>query len=47
MTEFDEHWDFRVGLLIGVFSAATVVAVTGVGSTWCFMLRWFCFVGRI
>jgi uncharacterized membrane protein YfcA len=31
MTEFDEHWDFRVGLLIGVFSAATVVAVTGVG----------------
>jgi uncharacterized protein len=31
MTEFDERWDFRVGLLIGVFSAATVVAVTGVG----------------
>ncbi len=31
MTEFDERWDFRVGLLIGVFSGATVVAVTGVG----------------
>jgi uncharacterized membrane protein YfcA len=31
MTDFDERWDFRVGLLIGVLSGATVVAVTGVG----------------
>ena len=31
MTEFDERWDLRVGLLIGLFSGATVVAVTGVG----------------
>ena len=31
MTEFDEHWDFRVGLAIGLFSGATIVAVTGVG----------------
>ena len=31
MTEFDERWDFRVGLAIGLFSGATVVAVTGVG----------------
>lgn len=31
MTEFDERWDFRVGLAMGVFSAATVAAVTGVG----------------
>lgn len=31
MTEFDERWDFRVGLVIGLFSGATVVAVTGVG----------------
>jgi uncharacterized membrane protein YfcA len=31
MTEFDERWDFRVGLIIGIFSAATVVSVTGVG----------------
>lgn len=31
MTEFDERWDFRVGLLLGIFSGATVVAVTGVG----------------
>ncbi len=31
MTEFDERWDFRVGLLIGVFASATVVSVTGVG----------------
>jgi uncharacterized membrane protein YfcA len=31
MTEFDERWDFRVGLFIGLFSAASVAAVTGVG----------------
>ncbi len=31
MTEFDERWDFRVGLGIGLLSAATVAAVTGVG----------------
>lgn len=31
MTEFDERWDFRVGLVLGAFSGATVVAVTGVG----------------
>ncbi len=31
MTEFDERWDFRVGLAIGLFSGATIVAVTGVG----------------
>ena len=31
MTEFDERWDFRVGLVLGFFSGATVVAVTGVG----------------
>ncbi|GAA4856976.1 sulfite exporter TauE/SafE family protein [Luteimonas vadosa] len=31
MTEFDERWDFRVGLAIGVGAGATVAAVTGVG----------------
>lgn len=31
MTEFDERWDFRVGLGIGVLAGATVAAVTGVG----------------
>jgi uncharacterized membrane protein YfcA len=31
MTEFDERWDFRVGLTLGVVSGATVAAVTGVG----------------
>jgi uncharacterized membrane protein YfcA len=31
MTEFDERWDFRVGLTIGLLSGATVAAVTGVG----------------
>jgi uncharacterized membrane protein YfcA len=31
MTEFDERWDFKVGLLIGALSGGTVVAVTGVG----------------
>lgn len=31
MTEFDEHWDFRVGLVLGLVSGLTVVAVTGVG----------------
>lgn len=31
MTEFDERWDFRVGLLVGLLSGATVAAVTGVG----------------
>lgn len=31
MTEFDERWDFRVGLLLGFGSGLTVAAVTGVG----------------
>ncbi len=31
MTEFDERWDFRVGLVLGALAGATVVAVTGVG----------------
>jgi uncharacterized membrane protein YfcA len=31
MTEFDERWDFKVGLWIGLLSGATVAAVTGVG----------------
>jgi uncharacterized protein len=31
MTEFDERWDFWVGLVLGLLSGATVVAVTGVG----------------
>lgn len=31
MTEFDERWDFRVGLALGIGSGATVAAVTGVG----------------
>ena len=32
MTDFDERWDFRVGLWTGFLSGATVVAVSGVGS---------------
>ncbi len=31
MTEFDERWDFRVGLVQGLLAGATVAAVTGVG----------------
>ena len=31
MTDFDEHWDLRVGLAIGVGAGATVASVTGVG----------------
>jgi uncharacterized membrane protein YfcA len=31
MTDFDERWDFRVGLAIGAFSGSTIAAVTGVG----------------
>jgi uncharacterized membrane protein YfcA len=31
MTGFDERWDFRVGLGIGLAAGATVAAVTGVG----------------
>lgn len=31
MTEFDEHWDLKVGFALGAFAGATVVAVTGVG----------------
>lgn len=31
MIEFDERWDFRVGLLVGVSAGASVAAVTGVG----------------
>lgn len=31
MTEFDERWDFKVGFLLGLFSALFVSSVTGVG----------------
>ncbi|MDF1824793.1 MAG: sulfite exporter TauE/SafE family protein [Verrucomicrobiales bacterium] len=31
MTEFDERWDFRVGLATGLLSGLMVVSVTGVG----------------
>jgi len=31
MTEFDERWDFRVGLVVGALSGSTVASVTGVG----------------
>ncbi|TNE60497.1 MAG: sulfite exporter TauE/SafE family protein [Alphaproteobacteria bacterium] len=31
MTEFDERWDFRLGLRLGFLAGATVAAVTGVG----------------
>lgn len=31
MTEFDERWDFRVGLVTGALAAASVTSVTGVG----------------
>ena len=31
MTDFDEHWDTRMGLAIGLVSGATVVSVSGVG----------------
>ena len=31
MTESGERWDFRVGLILGLLAAATVVSVTGVG----------------
>lgn len=31
MTEFDERWDIRVGLVIGLLSGAAVASVTGVG----------------
>ena len=31
MTDFDERWDFKLGLWIGVLAGATVAAVTGVG----------------
>lgn len=31
MTEFDERWDFRVGVWTGLLAGATVAAVTGVG----------------
>jgi uncharacterized membrane protein YfcA len=31
MTEFDERWDFKLGLWIGLLSGASVAAVTGVG----------------
>ncbi len=31
MTEFDERWDFRVGLATGLLSGLLVVSVTGVG----------------
>ncbi|MBL9152439.1 MAG: sulfite exporter TauE/SafE family protein [Verrucomicrobiales bacterium] len=31
MTDFDERWDFRVGLAIGLLAGALVASVTGVG----------------
>lgn len=31
MTDFDERWDTRVGLVIGLLAGATVVSVSGVG----------------
>jgi uncharacterized membrane protein YfcA len=31
MTDFDERWDFRVGLLAGLFAALFISSVTGVG----------------
>lgn len=31
MTEFDEHWDRKVGLAVGLISGLTIVSVTGVG----------------
>lgn len=31
MTEFDEQWDIRVGMILGAFAGLTVVSVTGVG----------------
>ncbi len=31
MTDFDERWDFRTGLIAGLGAGATVAAVTGVG----------------
>lgn len=31
MTAIGKHWDFVVGILLGVFSSATMAAVTGVG----------------
>lgn len=31
MTSFDERWDFRAGLVVGLLSGATVVSVSGVG----------------
>lgn len=31
MTDFDERWDFRVGLAVGFGAGITVAAVTGVG----------------
>jgi uncharacterized membrane protein YfcA len=31
MTEFDERWDFRVGLAVGLLAGSTVASVTGVG----------------
>lgn len=31
MTDFDERWDFRVGLAIGLLAGCSVAAVTGVG----------------
>ncbi|KKO49222.1 permease [Arsukibacterium sp. MJ3] len=31
ITDFDEEWDFKLGLWIGLLAGATVAAVTGVG----------------
>ena len=31
MTEFNEGWDFRLGIILGVLAGATIVSVTGVG----------------
>jgi len=31
MREFNERWDFRVGVLVGLLAGATIVSVTGIG----------------
>lgn len=31
MTEFDEHWDHRVGLAVGFFASLLIVSASGVG----------------
>ncbi len=31
MTEFDERWDFKIGLVLGLFATMSIASVTGVG----------------